>query len=39
MDVLSQFSLQKMQRKEHENVTGSGEILCGSYPVKVRGLG
>lgn len=37
MDVLSQFPLQKMQRMEHDHVTGSRETLCGLYPVKVGG--
>lgn len=39
MDVLSVFPLQKMQRKEHEHVTGSAETQCGLYPVRVGGMG
>lgn len=39
MDVLPGFPLQKMQRKEHEHVTGSAETQCGLHPVRVGGVG
>lgn len=33
-DILSWFPLWKMQRKEHEQVPGNAETLCGLYPVR-----